>query len=398
MSTLLEEKYADEPDALLGIYRSILDLVPVNVLMCDKNFDMVYMNTTSQKNLEKIEKDLPTKVQGMLGKSIDIFHKNPQRVRNILADDKNLPHHAEITIAGQILSLHVYPIYNASGHYIFPLLIWENSTKAKEILRDFSERISGLKEVSSELIAVANSVTRVSDETAHQTQSLASAAEQASQNTNATAAATEEISVSISEIAKSVNMATKLSQKANSHTESTREKVANLVKATQQIGTVVKLINTIAGQTNLLALNATIEAEHAGEAGRGFAVVAHEVKELARGTASATEEISMNVTTIQEGSLESSKAMEQVRSAIVELNDVAVSVAGTTEEQSAAIGEINMNVQQLAQAINLIASDVAAVARGAATGKQVSNSLNTTSQTIDTLVKDLEHLVGQVDL
>jgi methyl-accepting chemotaxis protein len=87
----------------------------------------------------------------------------------------------------------------------------------------------------------------------------------------------------------------------------TNNRVGELSKAAARIGDVVVMINTLAGQTNLLALNATIEAACAGEAGRGFTVVASEVKALAQQTAKATEEISLQIKSIQAATQVSTK-------------------------------------------------------------------------------------------
>ena len=81
--------------------------------------------------------------------------------------------------------------------------------------------------------------------------------------------------------------------------DATNQTVQKLGDSSVEIGNVIKVITSIAEQTNLLALNATIEAARAGEAGKGFAVVANEVKELAKETAKATEEISQKIEAIQ---------------------------------------------------------------------------------------------------
>ena len=87
--------------------------------------------------------------------------------------------------------------------------------------------------------------------------------------------------------------------KANHNAEEALSVMNQLGTASQQIGHIVKLIDSIAGQTNMLALNATIEAASAGEAGKGFAVVAAEVKELSQQTAKANNEIAQQIEKIQ---------------------------------------------------------------------------------------------------
>jgi methyl-accepting chemotaxis protein len=134
-----------------------------------------------------------------------------------------------------------------------------------------------------------------------------------------------------------------------------------LADSAEKVGQVVRLITSIAGQTNLLALNATIEAARAGNAGKGFAVVASEVKRLANQTAKATDDISGQISRIQEATKEAVGAIENIVATINEISTIAITIAAAVEEQGSATAEIARNVQQTAQAVQEMAENISGV-------------------------------------
>ncbi|HNK31318.1 MAG TPA: methyl-accepting chemotaxis protein, partial [Plasticicumulans sp.] len=125
------------------------------------------------------------------------------------------------------------------------------------------------------------------------------------------------------------------------------ESIRKLGTQSQEIGSVLKLIDTIAAQTRLLALNATIEAARAGDAGKGFAVVANEVKELAAATAGATEEISAKIGAIRSGVTEAVEAIERIQSIMREVHRLQMTVAAAVEEQSVVVGELGRGASEV---------------------------------------------------
>jgi methyl-accepting chemotaxis protein len=137
--------------------------------------------------------------------------------------------------------------------------------------------------------------------------------------------------------------------------------VGRLVEASQKIGEVMALIQTIAGQTNLLALNATIEAARAGDAGRGFAVVANEVKALSSQTAKATDEITSQIQEIRDATGSTVNAIREIGTTIGQMNEITGSIAAAVEEQGAATNEIARSVQQAAQGAQEVMQNITGV-------------------------------------
>jgi len=179
--------------------------------------------------------------------------------------------------------------------------------------------------------ATAKSMTATAEQSSRLTQEASSATEQASGNVQTVAAAAEELSASVSEISRQVSEAASVASQAVDAAEQTNVSVTSLSEAGQKIGEVVGLINDIASQTNLLALNATIEAARAGEAGKGFAVVAPEVKSLATQTARATEDISAQITSMQEETQGAVKAIQNISEIISKISEISSAIASAVE-------------------------------------------------------------------
>jgi methyl-accepting chemotaxis protein len=224
--------------------------------------------------------------------------------------------------------------------------------------------------------------------------SAASASQQASDSVHSVAAAAEELSASISEIGRKVGESAAVASTAVKEAETTRATMRGLADAATKIGDVLKMIQAVAGQTNLLALNATIEAARAGEAGKGFAVVASEVKSLAAQTATATEEISGQIKSIQDATHDAVAAIEHIGATITRINEIATAVASAVEQQDATTREMAQNVHRVAHSTNVVSEKVTGLASAAG---ETGQSAQMVRDHAGELARQVESLRGQVD-
>jgi len=215
-----------------------------------------------------------------------------------------------------------------------------------ETAQELTGNVKELKEFTLQLNQLSSAILEDANNSSNQSNSVATGAEHVSMTIQTVAAATEEMNVSISEIAKNAVQAASITEKAELKAEESRVIVDTLGRSAKEIGNVVEVIKSIASQTNLLALNATIEAASAGEAGKGFAVVANEVKELAKQSATATEDIRLKIEEIQKSTAEAVSAINEITTIVVEINQINRTIASAVEEQSVTTNEISRNVTE----------------------------------------------------
>ena len=230
---------------------------------------------------------------------------------------------------------------------------------------------------AEELSATAQQMTGNCQETAAQANAVAESSSRVSKNVEQVALSVEEMKAAAKEIAQNAAEAARVGTDAVSVAEKTTLTVNRLGESSVQIGNVIKVITSIAQQTNLLALNATIEAARAGEAGKGFAVVANEVKELAKQTATATEDISQKIGSIQAETKAVVDSIRDISDIINQVNDIQNTIATAVEEQTATINGIASNASEGAKGSQAISKNIRSVSEAArSTTEGANNSLN----------------------
>ncbi len=268
-------------------------------------------------------------------------------------------------------------------------------SKLRGVIDSISLNAQQVATASEQFSATSQQITANSEETSAQANVVSAATEQINRNLQTVATSTEEMSASISEIAKNAGESAKVAGEALQAAMETNATVTKLGESSAEIGQVIKVITSIAQQTNLLALNATIEAARAGEAGKGFAVVANEVKELAKQTAKATEDISQRIGAIQTDAKSAVEAIKMISEIIGQVNDIASTIATAVEQQSATTSEMSRNVSEAAKGSGEVAKNIISVATAAQSTSSGASDSQRAAQQLARMSTELRALVGQ---
>lgn len=267
--------------------------------------------------------------------------------------------------------------------------------KLQNMIKSVADAAHEVGSASADVSQASQQISANSQETSAQANVVSNAAAQVSENLQTVATGAEQMGVSIKEIARNASEAAKVAASAVKTAETTTATVAKLGESSAEIGQVIKVITAIAQQTNLLALNATIEAARAGDAGKGFAVVANEVKELAKGTAKATEDISHKIEAIQTDTQAAVSAIASISRVIHQIDNISNTIAAAVEEQNATTNEMVRNLGEASRGSGEITSNIAGVDQAAeSTSHGATDAQNAVRQLVE-MSMELGRVVGQ---
>ena len=265
-------------------------------------------------------------------------------------------------------------------------------------MKSIAQNAQALSSSSQQLAATSQQMSGNAEETSAQASTVATATQQVTTNLNSVATGAEEMTSTVQSISSNAGEAAKIAGDAVKTANGANATVAKLGESSAEIGQVIKVITSIAQQTNLLALNATIEAARAGEAGKGFAVVANEVKELAKQTAKATEDISQKITAIQDDTKRAVEAIGSITAIINQINDISGTIATAVEQQSATTNEMSRNVQEAAKGSGEISQNIQGVAAAAESTTRGAQDTLKAAQQLTEMATQLRTLVDQFKL
>ncbi len=376
-----------------------LDGASANIMVADRNRVITYMNDAAHATFKRLEGELrklfPTfRADALVGRCIDDFHTDPERVRKILDDPSNFPYTAKIEVGDLTFRHTSSAAFDQAGEYIATVVEWKEVTEEVRLEHETRRLVEGMisgrldlridpelftseehrsqvRRMNAMLDSVAEplasirvasgEVEKAVMEIAAGYQDLSGRSERQVTSLEDTASAMEEMAATVGQNAANAHEANELTAAAREVAEGGGSVVGEAVaamgkieEASGKIRDIIEVIDEIAFQTNLLSLNAAVEAARAGEHGRGFAVVAAEVRNLARRSAKAAAEIkgliADTVEKVDKGAElvnASGARLTEILESVRKASTVVEEISTANEEQAKGVEEVNRAVAEM---------------------------------------------------
>ncbi|WAC48957.1 methyl-accepting chemotaxis protein [Asticcacaulis sp. SL142] len=383
------------------LVNNMVQAMPTPVMAVDvhNDFSITYVNAATQSLLDRMKAHLPFYDGTLVGRSIDIFHKNPEHQRRLLSDAANLPHRARIHLGEESIDLRISAVLDHKGNYAGAMLLWDIVTDQAQLSQEFEVKVqdvvAGLAASAVNMSEMAETVSGELKKSADLAVSASSAASQTTSSVQTVAAAAEEMAASIREISDQVQTANKLVSESFQKVLDADQVAQKLSGASDRVTEVTTVIADISSQINLLALNATIESARAGEAGRGFAVVAGEVKNLASQTNRSIGEINVVIDDMRDATRDIISVLGDIRTAVDAITNATTSVAAAVEEQTVTTQDIARNMAFAADGTRMISENLEKVSSVTSHSEEASAHLLGSSQSVSHQADDLSGRVAE---